>query len=282
MKANYTRQGRMMQKRHRFSTFSFFSFFRGPISNKYSLTEIFLSLAFATVLLLPLSANAQDERFFLRTDCRDGTTDYCAVGRMRPNTKVTLLHRSESKTCETVSISTFIFTNEASGKEIPITRISSAGCEKFPFAVVVRGDDVSEYKYGGLEQVHDSDVIRRIDGDVRRRHQLVEVAEGEHRTALTEKLPRLFRMLDVKQETYIAVFDNKLLPGDETHVFYSRGSVKRIHGAAKLSSAFSINGQPFLHYKFSCSLGCGWRGDFIASIGDANFQIVLFDDSWST
>lgn len=239
----------------------------------------------AFVLLFSATVTALGSEFSLRTFC--GRSDAgrsnraCVIGQIPKGTKVLLLGNEGSETCVSSVTERMSIENEALGQEIPISIIDPETCSDFRFSLTHSNPSLARsYRHISLGRVEDISITRKVNAAVRVKSSLIEATGGEHRTVLSNELPVLYG-IPAKPDFYIAVFQNDLIPGDETHVLYARGVVSKIHGAARIILAFALADRIFVYYKFTCNIGCGYRGDFIVEITDEGAKVVFFDASWS-
>jgi len=104
---------------------------------------------------------------------------------------------------------------------------------------------------------------REIDVRIRRQSIGLKPTSVEHEFALSSAKPEIFQLPAMGKNSYVAVYQNAVTPGDQVHFLYSNGSVKLIHSAATIKSIFSLDGKSYIHYSFTCRAGCGFHGDLI-------------------
>jgi hypothetical protein len=193
-----------------------------------------------------------------------------------------LLSSENSNTCVSPVIDSTEYLNEGSGQSVPIAILDPKRCPNFKFSLAHVDPNLGgSYKRISLPRVEKEPEIRKVNQAVRANIDSIETRDGAHRTALSQTPPVLYA-IPGKPDVYIAVFQNTLIPGDETHVLYAKGIVSKIHGAANTAAAFTLANRVFVHYTFTCNIGCGYRGDFIVEISERGASVVFFDDSSST
>lgn len=239
---------------------------------------------FAVLTLLVTSA-AFGSEFSLRAFCPGDNPKQpsrrCLIGEIPNGTKVILLGSQGSETCVSAVIESKESINEVLGTRIPIAVLDPKSCFDFRFSLAhFNSNATGSYRRIYLPEITDGPLVAKVNAAVRAKASLIETRDGEHRTALSDTLPTVYA-IPAKPEVYIAVYQNALIPGDETHVLYANGVVSKIHGAAKIVSVFALGEHTFVHYAFTCNLGCGYRGDFVVEIGDNGFSQVFYDSSWS-
>jgi hypothetical protein len=236
-----------------------------------------------TVLLVVLSLSAGNvfpSDFAVRSDCQRAGINDCLVGLYTVGASVALLGSESSTTCNAKSIGHYRYVSEV--LSVDMTDLDTSACQGFKYALAYKKPDVLQrYQRIELANVRDLSTAKQVDLRVRSQSSAVEQAQGEHRTALAAAAPAVYA-LPVGQDVYLAVYENKLIPGDQTHILYVQGTAKRIHGAAELRNAFFLNQRFYLHYHFTCRIGCGYVGDFVVEITSSGFTHVFLDSSWST
>ncbi len=231
---------------------------------------------------LEASEFSDGSEFALQSSCASDGSYFCVIGNVPVGKAVILLGKIESRICKTSSVANEVLVNEGSGKEINITRVSAIPCKGFKFDLAYVSEKNINYRVEELPEVKDAKLAQRIDESIRDQRETIETTSGEHPIKLGADHAKIVAFPGQHRESYLAIFENISPAKDEVHVFYSNGRAEVIHGAAKIASVFRIDKKTFLHYRFNCHIGCGWRGDFVIEIGESTFKSIFFDDSSST
>lgn len=220
--------------------------------------------------------------FVLRADCLKPDQQLCLLQNIPINATVVLLGADRPETCVTKGIDRVEVPREV-GRGIVLTVLDNKPCPNFKFTIAYIGvnPSVRDYRPQSLAKVTNLRIVQKIDKAIREHSERFEAQGGEHPTLLPkEDYPAVYAVPG-EDDQYIAIYENAAPARDQIHVLYSKGNVHSIVGAAKMVSAFRMNETLFIHYKFSCHIGCGWMGDFIFAITGRGVERVLFDDSWS-
>ncbi len=206
----------------------------------------------------------------------------CILGTVKAGQPIQLLSSNSSQTCLARAIKSFPFESDSPSDSFPLTQIDLSLCPNFDFELAVLGDNQLNYMRLEKLPMPSASVAREVDTRIRRDAGGVKPSSAEHQFALAPTTPELFRLPAMGSDQYVAVYQNAMTPGDQVHFLYSNGKVKLIHSAATIASVFSLNGKSFIHYSFTCRVGCGWGGEIVFEFSKDSFEMVMFDDSTST
>lgn len=220
--------------------------------------------------------------FVLRSPCPGSAMRFCLVQEISLNRSVVLLGSEQSATCRTRGTQHLEYpTDGATVRSIITTLLEDHVCPNFKFNIAYLGSDHPTYSLEKLDTVADTSIVAIIDRSARESATEIERQGGEHPAKLPSSAPIVYSVPGL-DEAYIGVYENAAPSGDQIHVLYLRGKLSLIARAARVHSTFRLNDTFFIHYKFSCKIGCGYFGDLIFSITDDGATRVLLDDSWST
>ena len=256
---------------------------------KKTRTAFFLSFLFFIVffkdgLLFAESVPGSSEGVFaVPSGCRDkNKNNKCVIGKLPVGTSVFLLGEKRSEICEAKIEKSFPAEFEV-GDDFFLSKLNLGRCQNFHFNLAVVKSKPYSYKLIKPSDVRDEAVITKIDRAIRQQRYSIESNGGiQHPWQLPEDNPKILKLPNQPAETFIVIYKNAAPSGDEIHMLYSSGKIKLIHGAATIKGFFSLNNRYFIHYKFTCQIGCGWRGEFIIEFSGKDFKMVMFDDSGST
>lgn len=228
-------------------------------------------------------SGSSEEIFAVISGCRDGNkNNKCVVGKLPIGTNVFLLGEERPEICEAKVEKSFPAEFEV-GDDFFLSKLNLGRCQNFHFNLAVVKSKLRSYKLIKPSLVQEKAVIAKIDGDIRQQQYSIESKGGmQHPWQLPEDNPKILKLPNQPAETFIVIYKNAAPSGDKTHMLYSSGKIKLIHGAATIKGIFSLNNSYFIHYKFTCKIGCGWNGEFIIEFSGKDFKMVMFDDSGST
>jgi hypothetical protein len=206
----------------------------------------------------------------------------CVLGKVENKQPLLLLGWKNSTTCLVRTKRSF--ESEWDSGSFPLTFIDTKACPKFSFILAAKVTPQQPYRLLKAESLPSPPPAtqREIEQTVRRVAPKFEPSNPQHLLALMPAKPVIFRLPSMESDTYIAVFENSETPGDQVHFLYTNGTVKLIHSAASISSIFSLGNEYYVHYSFTCRVGCGFGGDFVVQFSKADFQLKMFDASTST
>lgn len=256
---------------------------------KKTITIFFLILLFFIVFFNEGSLFAEnipgssEEIFAVISGCRDGNkNNKCVVGKLPVGTNVFLLGEERPEICEAKVERSFPAEFEV-GDDFFLSKLNLSRCKNFHFNLAVVKLKPRNYKLLKPFLVKEKAAIAKIDRAIRQQQYSIEAnGDREHPWQLSEDNPKILKLPNQPAETFIVIYKNAAPSGDETYMLYSSGKIKLIHGAATIKGIFSFNNRYFIHYKFTCKIGCGWNGEFIIEFFDKDFKMVMFDDSGST
>jgi hypothetical protein len=206
----------------------------------------------------------------------------CVLGAVQRMDTLLLLGSQSSDTCFASAHHSF-----ESGWDygsFPLTSIGTKDCSGFRFELAVKSK--AKIPYHLLKQVSlespPSELQREIEASIRGAIPTIKPSGPVHPLGLASAQPKIFRLPSMERDSYIAVFENSETPGDQVHFLYARGAVKLVHSAASISSVFSLGNDYFIHYKFTCRVGCGYWGNFVVQFPQSGFLVKMFDASTST
>ncbi|HEX5330194.1 hypothetical protein [Sulfuricurvum sp.] len=205
----------------------------------------------------------------------------CVLGAVQSKEALLLLGSQSSATC-------FASTNHGfeldwGSDSLPVTTIDTKDCPEFRFELAVKSKAKIPYRLLKQESLQSppSEIQREIESTIRSTIPTIESSGFEHPLGLAPVKPKIFRFPSMERDSYIAVFENSETPGDQVHFLYTHRTVKLIHPAASISSIFSLGNKYFIHYKFTCRIGCGDGGDFIVQFPQSGFLVEMSDASMS-
>jgi hypothetical protein len=206
----------------------------------------------------------------------------CLLGKVPSNQSWLLLGAQNSATC--LVRAKMSFESEWEAGSFALTQIDTKACPSFRFELAVRG--VPQRSYQWLKQdtlpTASPQMQRQIERSVRAAVPKIPSSGPEHMLGLTLAKPQIFRFPSMAPNTYIAVFENSNTPGDQVHFLYSPSGVKLVHSAASIVSIFSLGNRHYIHYKFTCRIGCGYVGDLVVQFPENGFRVEMFDAELST
>ncbi len=203
----------------------------------------------------------------------------CILGTLKPGQKINLLSSNNSRNCLSHAIKSFPYPGESSS--FSLTKIDLTSCPDFTFDLAAITTDKSSYKRLGTLPSPSEFKSIEIDDHIRLRANSFKPTSNEHKFALASDKPELFRLPSMRDDSYIVVYQNSLTPGDQVHFLYSKGQVHLGHSAATIKSIFSLGEKYFIHYSFTCRIGCGYQGNVVVNFLTDRFEIVMFDASTS-
>jgi hypothetical protein len=206
----------------------------------------------------------------------------CVVGTLPSDKKAFILGQSSSQTCQSKIGETIQIDHPIAGGHYAVTRIETGQCKNLPFQLVFLGNSRPQYRVFPPSLVRVTNPGPAVLKSLRDQITRLESDVGELRFKLSSNPPLLFRFPSQAQDTFIASFLNTAESEDPTHVFYSKGHAELILGAAELVSVFSLNGRSFVHYKFSCKVGCGFHGNIVVEFSGTTFRFVMVETAGST
>lgn len=214
--------------------------------------------------------------------CARSGSGQCVLGKLPSKQPLFLLGSQDSTTC--LARAKTSFESQWDSGSFPLTYVDTTPCPKFRFKLAVKAKTDLPYRLLKPESLPSptSEVQREIETSIRRAAPKINPSGPEHLLALSAARPLIFRFPSMDRDTYIAVFESSETPGDQAHFLYARGNVKLIHSAASISSVFSLGNRHFIHYTFTCRVGCGYGGDFVVQFPEAGFRVEMFDASGST
>ncbi|MBI4937173.1 MAG: hypothetical protein HY846_02980 [Nitrosomonadales bacterium] len=199
----------------------------------------------------------------------------CVLGTLKRGQTIKLLSSKSSSTCLAHAIESFP-SNWDSGS-FPLTKINLTSCSDFTFDLAALTNGQTVYELLGSFPAPSASKASEIDVHIRLKASGVKPTSDEHQFVLTMEKPELFRLPNMKSDSYIAVYQNSVTPGDQVHFLYSNGQVQLIHSAATIKSIFSLGDNYFIHYSFTCRVGCGYGGDIVIKFSTDSFERVMFD-----
>lgn len=256
----------------------------------FSLRLLILTLALAASQVFAEPASSGVGPFVLRFDygggnwkkCPRSGPVQCVLGAVQSKEPLLLLGSQSSTTC--FASTNHNFESDWDSGSFPLTSIDLKDCMGFRFELAFKSRANIPYRLLKHESLRSPPIERQreIETAIRRAIPKIEPSGSEHPLGLAPAKPRIFRLPSMDRDSYIAVFENSEIPGDQVHFQYDRGAVKLIHSAAAISSVFSLGNKYFIHYKFTCRLGCGYWGDLVVQFPKSGFLVEMFDASTST
>lgn len=204
----------------------------------------------------------------------------CVYGQLQQGATLYLLGIDSSRTCPARASKTFMADFEA-GDDFPLTKLHLGECTDISWRLAFTGTKHPTYKILKTHFVPEAHTAREIERLIRLRAQDLEKVGGEHPIKLSSKAPKVLSLPSQAKNTYLVSFDNDSGAKDPTHFLFAQGRIELIHGAAKLISSFTLNGNTYVHFEFGCKIGCGWRGDFVVQFSGTQFRTVMFEDAGS-
>lgn len=205
----------------------------------------------------------------------------CVLGAVQRKETLLLLGSQNSATC--FASTNHNFELDWGSDSLPVTTIDTKDCQKFRFELAVKSKVKIPYHLLNQESLQSpsSEIQREIETTIRSSIPNIEPSGYEHPLGLAPVKPKIFRLPSMERDSYIAVFENSETPGDQVHFLYTHRAVKLIHPAASISSIFSLGNKYFIHYKYTCRVGCGDGGDFIVQFSQSGFLVEMSDASMS-
>lgn len=205
----------------------------------------------------------------------------CVLGAVQSKETLLLLGSQNSATC--FASTNHNFESGWDSGSFPLTTIDTKNCPEFRFELAFKSKTKIPYRLLKQESLQSppSKIQREIESTIRSSIPNIEPSGSEHPLGLAPVKPKIFRLPSMERDSYIAVFENSETPGDQVHFLYTRGVVELIHPAASISSIFSLGNKYFIHYKFTCRVGCGDGGDFIVQFPQSGFLVEMYDASMS-
>lgn len=215
-------------------------------------------------------------------DCPSHGAKRCVLGRLPKNSQWQLLGAKSSTACHVHAVRSF--ESEWDSGSFPLTFITLKTCPSFTFKLAVKASKLIPYSILSPASLPaPTDVLRhKIDALIREQAPSIQSSSFQHQLVLSDLPPRIFRFPNMDRETYIVVYENAETLGDQVHFLYTHGTIRLIHSAASISSVFKLGQQYFIHYTFTCRIGCGWWGDLIFKFNKDSFDLELSDASTST
>lgn len=213
-------------------------------------------------------------------DCPRTGLRRCIIGTLKHNRSIQLLSSKNSSSCIAHAIKSFP-SNWDTGS-FPLTQIDLTACSGFTFDLAAMANNEVAYERLSSLQAPSVPTKKAIDVHIRQQANGFKPTSDEHQFALSAAKPELFQLPNMGSNSYIAVYQNAATPGDQVHFLYSNGRVKLIHSAATIKSIFSFGGKYFIHYSFTCRVGCGYHGDIVIKFSNDGFERVMFDTSTSS
>lgn len=204
----------------------------------------------------------------------------CVIGTLKPAQTIQLLSSKGSGTCLVQAKKSFP-SNWDSGS-FPLTQIDLSACPDFIFDLAVLTDRQIVYEPIDASRAPSASLAKEIDTQIRQSAQGFKPTSDEHQFSLASAIPEFRQLPSMGSGDYIAIYQNAVTPGDQVHFLYSNGKVQLIHSAATIKSIFGIDGKYFIHYSFTCRVGCGYQGDVIFKFSNDAFEMVMLDDSMSS
>lgn len=206
----------------------------------------------------------------------------CVLGAVQSKEALLLLGSQSSATC--FASTNHSFESGWDSGSFPLTSIDTKGCPEFRFELAVKSKANIPYRLLKQESLQSppSEIQREIETTIRSAIPKIEPGGPEHPLGLAPAKPKIFRLPSMERDSHIAVFENSETPGDQVHFLYAHGTVKLIHSAASISTVFSLGNKYFIHYKFTCRVGCGYWGSFVVQFPQSGFLVEMFDASTST
>lgn len=227
-----------------------------------------------------IKAPKSGEGLFARKWC--GGDLLCVNGQFKLGAIIHLLGADSSRTCRASVTKSSVITYET-GDEIPLAMLRLETCPNISWQLAYSGGTIKRpsYRLINPNSAPDSRTDVSIERQIRLRASDFETSEGEHPIKLSEQRPKILALPSQAKDTYLVSFENDSAAKDPTHFLFAQGRIQLIHGAAKLVSLFSLNGNSYAHFKFGCSVGCGWGGDFVVHFSGTEFRFEMFDDAGS-
>jgi len=228
-----------------------------------------------------IKAPKSGEGLFARKWCSGNLL--CVNGQFKLGAIIYLLGDDSSRTCRASVTKSSVIAYET-GDEISLAMLRLEACPNFTWQLAYSGrtNKRPSYRIINPNFAPDSQTAESIERQIRLRASDFETGEGEHSIKLSEQRPKILSLPSQAQDTYLVSFENDSAAKDPTHFLFAQGRIQLIHGAAKLSSLFSLNGNSYAHFKFGCWAGCGWGGDFVVRFSGTEFRYEMFDDAGST
>ncbi len=212
--------------------------------------------------------------------CATSPASACVIGRMPTGMTVYLLDPAKPAICES-RVHNVYMAGFQIGDDFPLMHMDTKPCPSFPFQLVINPAGKPSYQPITKPASAAKDVAAKIDKAVRGEIKRIVPPSTEHPVVLSTKPPRVFRLPGQATTTFIGIYENAKIPGDQTHVLYANGRVKLIHPAANIQSMFVLDQRSYIYYAFSCKLGCGWAGNVVVEFSADDLKTVLLDDSGS-
>jgi len=204
----------------------------------------------------------------------------CVLGAIKPNETLYLLSSKNSDVC--LAKTEKSFQSEWDSGSFPLTKINLSSCPNQSFEVAFKNKAVPTYKkLAGLPSPS-ALMADKIDTGIRKKSSSFEPSSPVHQFQLSSEKPRIIRLPNTNKDVYIAIYENSITPGDQVHFFYTTNKIKLIHSASNIKTIFSLNNETYIHYSYTCRIGCGFGGDIIIKFSNSDFKTVLFDASTSS
>lgn len=213
-------------------------------------------------------------------DCPRTGVRRCIIGTLKADQSIQLLSSKDSSSCIAHAIKSFP-SNWDTGS-FPLTQIELKACPRFTFDLAAMTSNEVTYERLTSLPVPSASKTREIDEHIRRQANGFKPTSFEHQFSLSSAKPEVFQLPNTGRNSYVAVYQNAVTPGDQVHFLYSNGGVKLIHSAASIKSIFSYGDKSIIHYSFTCRAGCGYHGDIVIEFSSDSFKEVMFDDSTSS
>lgn len=204
----------------------------------------------------------------------------CVLGSISPHEKIYLLSSVNSDICLAKTIQSF--ESGWDNGSFPLTKINLSRCPNLSFSIALKSKIAPAYKR--LENLVSPSVsvASEIDKNIREQSSSFSPSVSEHQFQLSPEMPKIIHLPNMAADVYVVIYQNSITPGDQVHFLYAPNKVKLIHAAASIKNIFALGDVSYIHYSFTCRVGCGYGGNVIVKFSMKDFETVLFDTSTSS